>query len=135
MIPTCNRRNVETFMKTIHTIRLCLLELRQDKVTIHNCLPKLSKFIPKDQILTHVYTKESKYKIVLSSYNAGAELPPPLGSTFLIYFRVRHCCWGILLGKHTAEEIQPHFSEVVDCIEKNLPEPQINWAMVHKTPL
>ena len=136
VIPTCNRGNVETFLKTVRTIRLHLLELRQGKVRIHDCLQRLSEFIPKNQVLEHVYTKESKYSIVLTSYNACTELPHPLGSTFLIYLRVHDCCWGILLGKHTAKEIQLYFSKVIDSIEKNLPEPEINnWAMVHKTPL
>ena len=133
LIPTRNHGNVETFMKTVRIIRLRLQKLRQGKLRIRDCLQPLSELIPKDQILTQVYPKESKYNIVLISYNACTELP---GSTFLIYLRVHRCCWGILLGKHTAKEIQPYFSKVIDSIEKNLPEPEINnWAMVHKTPL
>ena len=127
LVPKCNRRHLETFLKKVQSIRLCLLQLRQSKVSIYECLQRLSEVIPKDRVLTHVYTKKSKYRIVLTLYNG-----PILSSSILIYFRVRHCCWGVLLGTHTVEEMQPHFSKVVDDIEQHLPEQQMDLAVVHK---
>ena len=80
-------------------------------------------------VLTKRETKKSSYQIALVpccvDLTAADPGHPDLKCCPLIYTKVRHCCWAVLLGDHTAADLQRHFWRMIDCIDCQLSQEKI----------
>jgi len=116
----CSRYVLKEFMKQVWTIRRAWLHGKETETD--------SSAI--DRVLFYVFTQSetdtSNYQIILTPCVRDlSDVDPSLGCCPLIYAKVLHCCWAVLLGEYKAANIQKHFRRMIDSIDHELSQVKV----------